>query len=196
VPPSADPPLRRRAVPVSERERSHLYGGNEPTPHSFDDVDRLLAEVADRDEVGRLVVAFLRQDFERVVLFGVRRDTVLGWLSRGEGLESGRLADFHLALDRPSVFYNLAHGAALHLGPLPPMGAHRPLIDLLGGESPRECLLLPMRLGDRLVAVIYGDRAGDSLGGLDLDDLRRLMDSAAAALERCILLKRQGQPGP
>jgi hypothetical protein len=49
--------------------------------------------------------------------------------------------------------------------------------------------MLPVRLNDRLVAVIYAD------GGkrVDLVQLQRLAAASAAALRRCILLKKQGE---
>jgi hypothetical protein len=95
------------------------------------------------------------------------------------------------------VFLNLRHGSPLHLGPLPPMPAHRPLLTALGGgDPPGPCLLLPVRLGERLAAVIYGDREGAPVGGVDLDGLRRLAEQASIALERCISLKRKAHSGP
>ncbi|MFP5298944.1 MAG: hypothetical protein ACLGHL_08165, partial [Actinomycetota bacterium] len=48
-----------------------------------------------------------------------------------------------------------------HVGPLPPMPAHRELAQAWGGELPRDCVLLPVRLKDRLVAVIYALRGGE-----------------------------------
>ena len=98
-----------------------------------------------------------------------------------------------IPLAQPSIFLNLRQGSAFHLGPLPPLPAHRPLVAVLGGESPGECLVLPVRLGDRMVMAVYCDRHGNPLGGIDLEALRSLTDAVARALERCILLKRQAQ---
>jgi hypothetical protein len=49
--------------------------------------------------------------------------------------------------------------------------------------------MLPVRLKDRLVAVIYADGSKK----VDLVQLQRLAASMAAALGRCILLKKQGE---
>lgn len=196
--PSAAPPpgrpSRASAVTLSPQEKAALYGDQGEAPFSFGEVEERLEEATDRDRVGRLLVGFLRQMFERVILFGVRRDGVTGWMGEGEGLRPERIQEFRLSFDRPSIFLNLRQGSAFHLGPLPPLPAQRPLRELLGGEAP-ECLMLPLRLGGRMVAVVYADRAGESLGQLDLESLRDLAQRASRALERCILLKRQGQTG-
>ncbi len=203
------PRPRQRSVELSEAERQALYGGRpEPppppapsaappavAPESFAAAEERLAQLDERDEVGRFLLAFLRRFFDRVVLFAVRRDGVHGWMAAGEGLAAAQPARVAVPFDRPSIFLNLERGSVFHLGPLPPLPAHGDLVDLLGGDVPAECLLLPVRLGDRMVVVIYGDRGGKRLTGVDLEALRRLAQCVTAALERCISLKRQAQSG-
>lgn len=184
---------RLSAVSLSAGERAALYGGRAPAPASYEGAQARLGEAEDPDTVATLLVDFLRQEFDRVILVSVRRDQVAGWTGDGDGLDGAELAALSIPLAQPSIFLNLQQGSTFHLGPLPAMPAHRPLVALLGGEVPAECLVLPVRLGDRMVAAIYCDRNGDPLGGIDLESLRSLADAAARALERCILLKRQAQ---
>jgi GAF domain-containing protein len=87
---------------------------------------------------------------------------------------------------------NLRQGSGLHVGPLADMPAHRELAACWGGQLPRECLLLPVRLRDRLVTVLYLDAAGGPLGRIDLEGLQRLAAATARALERLILQKKKG----
>ena len=190
---AATPRVRPTAVTLSEHERAALYGGRAPAPLTYDDAEARLADVSGRDEAARLVVDFLRQELERVILFAVHRDATHGWTGDGDDLTPERIAAVAVPFGKPSIFLNLRQGSAFHLGPLPALPAHRPLVELLGGESPQECLLLPVRIGERMVAVLYGDRGGEHLGSIDLEALRRLADAFAHALERCILLKRQAQ---
>ena len=221
--PTAAPPPRRAvrprptAVALSEAERAEIYGGPsrppEPAappsaspppaavapargPLTYADAEERLATTKDRDEVGQILLHVLRQIFDRVMILRVGRDAVHGWLGGGDGLDNARVAHLAVPFDRPSIFLNLRHGSGFHLGPLPAMPSHRPLVALLGGEAPRECLLLPVRLGERMVVVVYCDRGGDRLAGLDLEALRHLGERSAAAFERCISLKRQAHSGP
>jgi hypothetical protein len=222
--PAARRPQRQGAVTLSPSERAALLGAGggaagppagtstEPAvapaaapapaplrrePTTFAVAAALLDEAAERDEIGRILLTFLRQFFDRVVLLAVRGDGVRGWLGAGDGVDRERLDDLAIPFDRASVFLNLRQGSPLHLGPLPPMPAHRPLLAALGGgDPPGPCLLLPVRLGGRLAAVIYGDREGAPVSGIDLDGLRRLAERASIALERCISLKRKAHSGP
>lgn len=191
--PEAGRPNRLSAVPLSEQERAALYGGRAPAPVSYDEAEARLAKLESRDAVGSLVIDFLRQEFDRVILLAVRSDQVTGWAADGEALNDGSVAELSIPLSQPSIFLNLRQGSAFHLGPLPPLPAHRPLVAALGGESPGECLVLPVTLGERMVMAIYCDRNGHPLGGIDLEALRSLAKAVARALERCILLKRQAQ---
>jgi hypothetical protein len=54
---------------------------------------------------------------------------------------------------------------------------------------------MPVRLRERLVAVIYADRAESGPPGLHLEELKRLTDATVAAFERCILFKKQAVRG-
>ena len=192
VPPPLPLPPRRRptSVALSPEERSRLFARDEETWSERLDAAR------DRDEVGRVLLAALGEVFDRVVLFGVRRRAASGWMAAGPGVVQGGVDDFELPFDRPSVLLNLHGGSGIHVGPLPPMPAHRGLVELLGGEPPRECVVLPLRIGGRLVAAAYGDCLDEPLGRIDLGGLRALTARAANALERAILLKRQGHIGP
>jgi len=186
-------PNRLSAVTLSEHERATLYGGRAPAPVSYEEAEDRLAKLESRDAVGSLVVDFLRQEFDRVILLVVRSAEVTGWAADGEALDDASVGEFSIPLSQPSIFLNLRQGSAFHLGPLPPLPAHRPLVAALGGESPDECLVLPVTLGERMLVAIYCDRNGHPLGGIDLEALRSLADAVARALERCILLKRQAQ---
>lgn len=197
-PAAAEPePARPRTVALTVSERAALGAGPgkaapPPTLASLPELEEALTAAAGRDEIGRLVVAFLAPTYRRVALLQVARERVAGWLAQGEGIDPERFARFAVGFDRPSVFLNLRQGSGLHVGPLADMPAHRELAACWGGQLPRECLLLPVRLRDRLVTVLYLDAAGGPLGRIDLEGLQRLAAATARALERLILQKKKG----
>jgi MshEN domain len=165
----------------------------EGAPLSDAEAAARLAAACERDEIGRIVVSFLGQNYTHVALLAVLSDRVTGWMGAGDGFRPKRLAALVVPLGQPSVFLNLREGSAFHLGPLAPMPAHRQLAECWGGELAADSLVAPIRIGDRMVAAIYADRAPESLGGVDLDQIQHLSAQAAAALERCIVLKKQRQ---
>jgi hypothetical protein len=189
-------------VAVTPSERAELGLGEAPgatpaespreAPATLEDVEAALAATSDSEEVGRLVLGYLAHSFRRVALFQVSRDQVTAWMAHGDGIDQEAFARYAVSFKEPSVFLNLRQGSSIHIGPLPPMTTHRELALCWGGGLPRDCLVLPVRLKDRLVTVIYVDGGGRGLGGIDLEQMHRLTAAVAAAFERCILSKKRG----
>jgi hypothetical protein len=164
-------------------------------PATPEEVEDELRGTTDLEEVARLLLAFLAGRYRRAALFQVARNVVTGWRLAGEGVDNATFARFAVGFDQPSIFLNLRQGSGIHMGSLPPMPAHRELARAWGGELPRDCVMLPVRLKDRLVTVIYADRAENGAPGLPLDELRRLAAATAGAFERCIMGKKQRSTG-
>jgi hypothetical protein len=189
-------------VAITEEERAELGLGEAPpaaaaespreAPVTPEEVERALAATADIEEVGRLLLGFLAHSFRRVALFQASRDRVTAWMARGDDIDQEAFARYAVSFDQPSVFLNLRQGSGIHIGPLPPMTTHRELALCWGGGLPRDCVMLPVRLRDRLVTVVYMDGGSRGLGGIDLEQMHRLTAAAAAAFERCILSKKRG----
>jgi Type II secretion system (T2SS), protein E, N-terminal domain len=183
------PAARPLSVALTAEERVAL-GAAPPEIASIEAAEKALAEAGDFEEAGRILLGFLSRGWRRVALFRVIRDRVTGWMAEGADVDRNAFPSFSLGFDQPSLFLNLRNGSGLHLGPLPPMPAHRQLAQMWGGELPRECVVLPVRLKDRLVTILYADSPAKGLGGVDLSSMQRLTLAAAAAFERFALRKR------
>ena len=161
-------------------------------PASLDEVELALGATSDREEVGRIVLGFLSRSFRRVALFQTSRVQVTAWMAQGEGIDQEAFGRYAISFEEPSVFLNLRQGSGIHIGPLPPMASHRELALCWGGGLARDCVMLPVRLRDRMVTVLYMDGGSRGLGGIDLELMQRLTTATAAAFERCILSKKRG----
>ena len=202
VPPPAPPAPRPRSVALTPEERAELGAfswvepaaadRSLPAPVSLEEAEEALAKAGDLDEVGQLLLAFLGRTYRRAALFHVTRDRVAGWRIHGAGVDREAFAQFSTGFDQPSLFLNLRQGSSLYLGPLPPMPAHRQLARAWGGDLPRDCVLLPVRIKERMVLVIYAD--GATGGAISLPYLQRLTAAATAAVERCILARKRSEP--
>ncbi|HEV8579276.1 MAG TPA: hypothetical protein VGX68_09340 [Thermoanaerobaculia bacterium] len=207
--PAAEPPAALKAVPgaaprpmtvaLTPTERAELGAvswvesaadRSLPVATSLDEAEAALAGARDLDEVGEILLGFLARDHRRAALFQVSRDRVNGWKVRGTGIDHDAFAAFSIGFDQPSLFLNLRQGSGLYLGPLPPMPAHRQLARTWGGDLPRDCVMLPVRIKDRLVMVIYADGAAG--GPIELPQIQRLLNLATEAVERCILQRKRG----
>ena len=169
-----------------------------PSLSSIEEVEAAFTRTHDREEVARIALAFLARGYRRAALFQVGKDKVSAWMGQGE-LDLPIFQKFSIGLDQPSLFLNLRSGSSIHLGPLPPMPAHRELARAWGGELPRDSVALPVRINDRVVAVLYADgglKAAKGIGGIELPHLQRLAAATGAALERCILHRKRAEAKP
>ncbi len=213
-PPVAPPrprPQKRRALSIAltEQERRELAArhaaasqdsnddtrpvpaGAPPLPLTSAAVEARLEAATEPEEVARILVGFLGQSFERVALFKVLRDRVVGWMGAGAAVDNECLTRFSADFSQPSSFLNLRQSGSFYLGPLPPMAVHKTLSRCWGGALPTECVLLPVRIRGRLVTVVFLDRGPQGLGKVDLESLLRLSQVAADAYERCIFRKKK-----
>jgi hypothetical protein len=195
--PAAPAPPSRPAtlsIPVAPEEHAAMRGAPAaPPPLSPADVETRLLNPKDRDDVGATLIAYLRQDFTRVLLFKTVKANVEGWMGAADGLDLDALRGVSIAFAQPSVFLSLKQGSAYYRGPLAPLPAHRDLARSWGGQLPGECLVLPVRIKDRLAAFIYVDRGTASLAGADMEGLLRLAAKTAIAFELCIMRSKLKQ---
>lgn len=195
------PPAKPQSVSLTPEERADLGAfswvepaaadRSLPAPANLDEAEADLGKAIDLEEVARLLLGYLGRTYRRVALFQVTRERINGWRIHGTGVDRDGFAAFSIGFDQPSLFLNLRHGGGVYFGPLPPMPAHRQLARTWGGDLPRECVMLPIRIKDRLVVVVYAD--GPAKGPVDLPQMQRLMAAATAAVERCILQRKRGE---
>lgn len=143
-----------------------------------------LEEMNDREAMAHSFLEHVRPRFQRVLLYKILPDTAMGWLGVGETIDSKRLANTMIDLERPSIFHDLRNGRAIHVGPLASLSAHQEVVAAFGGEPPQACLFAPIRLGKRLVTVLVGEpaRSTDGAEVLEHVELRRQVGEACKVL--------------
>jgi hypothetical protein len=203
---------REMTIPVSEQElRSigaapagetvaskspstpYLYSrdaGNQSTL-GIAEVEIALENAANVREIGEALLSVVSQLFTRVGLLQATPSMVRGWLASGPGLDHERLEQYRVTFDEPSIFLNLKEGGSFFLGTLPEMPAHLSLAACWHKDLSDESAVFPVRVRDRLVALVYGDCGPLGLADLDLDHMRDLCASASRAFERYLVEQKK-----
>jgi hypothetical protein len=57
------------------------------------------------------------------------------------------------------------------------------LAKALGGDAPKDCLILPIMVRDKTVCFLYCDNLEEGIGGPPMADLRRLAAKAGLAFQ-------------
>jgi hypothetical protein len=148
---------------------------------------RRLLQAQSRDEIGEILLQVTERFFQRRLLFILQRDHIVGWDGSGTGVSREQVRRVLLPMDSLSLFTSVKLGSRPMVGPVADVPANRRLFHDLGMEIPAEVVLLPIRIKDRVVAILYGDNAARPVGSVDVDLLRRFTLQAVVALEILIL---------
>ncbi len=145
-----------------------------------------LSRADDRSELSSLVVSFMSRLAPRSIFFGVKEESAYVWDWEGIDLNPARIAGVEIPLIEGSVF-ELLQGENSFRGRVPSDGGYSRFYGALGSAPPREILLLPVHLNDRLVAMLYAE--GDSPMAIDNDDeiWNRLTEKVSQALHMLVL---------
>lgn len=152
-------------------------------------ISRLLADAGDREDIADIVLGYLGQEFDRGALFQVRGETISGWRGMVGGTNSENITKTELDLDEPSVLKTVVENRSYYLGSISRNDANDRIFQGLGGYLAPTCLLVPIQILGRVVAIIYVDG-----GNVDLSrravDLQNLAAKASMAFEILILKKK------
>ncbi|MCG8462226.1 MAG: hypothetical protein MI919_38570 [Holophagales bacterium] len=191
-PAPAEPPETEAAAP-GPLEAPELPAELE-TLETLDDVDRALGRVDDANRIAEVLLGFSLRRMARVGIFSLRPDgpgyRARGWRLRGQNCDEALFRSYEVGASEASIFSDLEPESEAGIRALSPEPAHRKLASCWGGELPAECLLVPIRLRDRLVSVLYCDQGSRPLEDFDIEPFHRLALKAAMAFELCILRKK------
>jgi hypothetical protein len=149
----------------------------------------------DRDEVATILLAACAEDFRRRLMLAFRAERVLGWKGDGQGIVPRQLAAVNFPVGTCGPFLGLTKGSEFWLGPLPAGVATEQITRVLGGRPPRGCVIVPVRIGERVVAFLYLDNAEDGVIGAPVRRLLELCEAAGEALARSIAKKKSAPQG-
>ncbi len=158
-----------------------------PSETSLEASSRRLQKAETRDEIFEVLLDFASAHFRRSALFVVHSDRVSGWGGRGPGIDSARVRQVQVGLDRPSLFGLIRSGAEHYYGPVSDQPANTRLFLDLGFPAPERAVLVPLLIKDRPTVILYADNAADLATTPDIPTVRRLLAKASLALEILIL---------
>ena len=167
-------------------------------------VDDAIAELAlaeHRDEMIDVLLRFAYRKLSCAAVFIVQRSPQLsfvGWdvidetLTRADMKQVRIVGSANGDADAMHALDQLFDMQSPFLGPLKDGD---PLLDVFG-RRPRAALLMPVVVGDRLAAVLYGDRGADPIPPSGMAELHMVVPRLGKALRNLILRSRGKAPAP
>lgn len=148
-----------------------------------------LVEVRGRDEA---IAVFLRTAnvvLDRGILFLLKAELISAWKAFPAYREQ-EVAGLEFKLHELPLFKDVITARTFYHGQTPDGPVIERLLKALGGGAPAEILLLPILIGEQVVAVLYGDNQLSGLPIKHLEFIRKLGRKVAMALEILILRKK------
>jgi hypothetical protein len=177
-------------VPVSQQtaalKRAAPVGPSPNAAEWLEEATALLAASSSRSEVLAVAIRFAREIFDRVALFRVERDSVVGIAQHGLA-SAGGPGDEELGrvvLDRAASAWvrDVLEGRrAIRAARCD--GGHDSLTALLGRAAPQEAYLAPLESDGVIVAVLYADNLSRNRPLGDTEALERVLQQVGLALE-------------
>jgi hypothetical protein len=148
-----------------------------------------LEQARDRDAVVSHTLALALNHARAVALFAVR-GTAQGIAAAGE-IERRDLRDVLVAAEAGSLFAAATERGTPARGAPEPDGVDARVARLLRRVEPAEVAFFPIRIGERVVNLLYADNGSEALGEKSYAALAALCQRVAQSYERIILEKKQ-----
>lgn len=195
-PAASPPPPPRPAEPaaptaVPRRNSSELATIDDSvaplSPAAFARVLPNLVAAADRDEIIRVLLDFLSEGFDRVIMFVHLQQQLRGRDARGDDLLLEAVTQVRIPTAGPSLFRDVIERGAPHFGRWRDETKVDRAFDQAMGGIKGNVLVLPVRLRERVPVLVY---ASGTHHPVDPRSLTELVDGVSGALERLIFRRK------
>jgi len=180
--PSRRPSAATPSLPTMPPQRN----SEGPLDNSLREAITRLRDATGRDEIIDQTLQRARRDFAFVAFFVVIDDKVTGRAASGMGAEE--IQNVTLATTGRSSFANAVRNQAHVLGPLS-VEDQRSLA-VLGRVAPRTALIVPVRVRERTVGLIYADQGDHTVSPRAASDLMLFVNAVGVALEGLVMRKK------
>lgn len=146
-----------------------------------------LVEAADRDEITTVLLEFLAEGFDRVILFVNTQGMLRGRDCRGEDLMIEAVRQVRIPMSGPSTFSQVVDTGTPYFGRWRTDNKIDAMFGTAMGSIQGNVLVLPVKLGVRVPLLVF---ASNTPHPVDPRSLNELVDGVAGALERLILARK------
>lgn len=185
-PEPAAQPQAEPAAPEVPRPTVRIPGAEDIQALDFQQATHLIETATQVYDVTDALLGYARGLFERAALFVSRAPWIEGWDASGNGWSRGMIRKLEISLEEPSIFGIFQRGAGYYLGPIPKTPANDEFVRITGGKRPRNCLIVPVLVGNRIVNLLYADNGHASELAADFSQIMPVLQTVGNAYERLI----------
>ena len=149
-----------------------------------------LEDATERDTIFDLLFEFTRQYFDYTAVFIVHGELAEGRDAFGEGAARDKVARIGVPLDLPSILSAAREKKATVQRVPAADGLDQVLMSDLGRSGLTTCIVLPIVVRARVVAMLLGDGGDTGIDRSTLEDVEGIVLAGTAAFERLIVRRK------
>lgn len=165
-------------------------------PLTIDVAKQELEDAVDRDAVFDVLFEFARQFFDYTAIFVVHGEIAEGRDAFGDGAPREVVARIGVPLDLVGILANARAGKKPHRAKPFQEGIDRMLMTDLSRKGTTECVVFPVMVRSRVVALILGDGGASGIELASVTDVAKIIAHSVAAFERIIMRRKLGSGIP
>lgn len=159
-------------------------------PLTVDVAKQELEEATERDTIFALLFEFARQFFDYTALFFVQGEVAEGRDAFGDGASRDKIALIGVPLDVKNIL-GVARETKKVVRAVPSKSGLDPILMAdLGRSGTTECVVVPVVVRTRVVALVFGDGGASGVDEASVKDVVDILKNAASAFERLIVRRK------
>ncbi len=177
-----------------ERDLRYIstFGGEEEEqPKTAEDhgeqlrkVKEQFANAREREEIIGILLSESKKISSRAAVFILKGDRLKGWKGRGIDVDNAEMTVLP-----NSLFSEVISRKAHYRGPILRIPENEQLAALLSG-APQDCLLIPVAIRDRIIALLYADNGNRAVMDASVNYIHTLVTLSQLSFEIAILRKK------
>ncbi len=175
--------LRYISIFRKEEAEAEEKRGDE-SKEKFLKVKEQFANVKEKEEVIGILLSESQKISSRAAVFILQGARLKGWKARGLNVDS-----VELPVVPNSVFSDVIQRRNYYRGPLLRIPENEALVEILGG-TPQDCLLIPIQIREKIIALLYVDNGNVSVMDSGLNYINTLAALCAMSFELVILRRK------
>jgi hypothetical protein len=157
---------------------------------SLEEATHACMHADNRDVIVDVTLRFARQFIPYVGLFIYNNDFIQGWDAVGSADARERIRKVNISGGVASVLGTVLQTRAYYLGPITESLGNNKMLQGLNRKRPRNALVVPISLKERLIGLLYGDAGPRIIRGTKLVELLVFVSRISSAFEQLILKKK------
>jgi hypothetical protein len=173
-------------IETEERQKQKLRQKARSGQIKMEEASDICLQAVNRDEIVDVILRYSRQFVPFVALFIISDDFIIGWDAVGIKKARERIRSIRVSTGVSSILNMVLQTQSFYLGPVPDSIGNNDLFRTMGRNRPRDAMVVPIMLKERMIGLLYGDSGRRSIKSSNVAELLVFVSRLSAIFENLI----------